>query len=153
MSRYGAAVTAAGVNTANTAYFQIRPNATSQRVKVLQIVIAVATAPTTAPVFYLSRSTAIGTNSSTLAGQPFDPSDTSSIVNLDGGFSAAPTFSTTNLMAVGPMAVTIGGGWVWDFRDMPIILAASTTAGLVIANANASGATLGSFRCSAMWQE
>lgn len=154
MSRFGAGVAGkAGVNTADTAYFQVRETATAQRLKLLQIVVAVQSAPTTAPVFYLARSTAIGTVTTTIAGQAFDPADSSAKGTLDSAFSVAPTFTAANKIAVGPMAVTAGGGWVFDFRDMPIVLAASTTAGLVIANANASGATLGSFACSAMWQE
>ena len=154
MSRFGAGVSGkAGVNTANTAYFQLRQTATGQRLKILQIVVSVETAPTTAPSFYLSRSTANGTVTTTLAGQPFDPADSAAKGTLDSAFSVAPTFNTTNKMAVGPMAVTAGGGWIWDFRDMPLIVADAVASGLVIVNANASGATLGAFACSAMWQE
>lgn len=151
MSRYGAGVTAAGVNTANTAYFGLWSTSGAQRLKLLQVTVAVATAPTTAPVFALARSTARGTQGSTLAGLPFDTGDAAAIGTLDAAYSAAPTFTNTNIISVGPMAVTAGGGWIWDFRDSPLILAVSN--GLVVFNINASGATLGSFRCSMMWQE
>lgn len=151
MSRYGAGVTAAGVNTANTAYFGLWPTTTAQRIKVLTVTVAVATAPTTAPVFALARSTARGTQSTTLLGQALDPADATAIGTLDGGYSAAPTFTNTSIIGVGPMAVTAGGGWIWDFRDWPLVL--PTNGGLVVFNINASGATLGSFRCSALWQE
>lgn len=154
MSRYGAGVTnKAGVNTADTVYFQVRPTTTGQRVKILQIVFAVLTAPTTAPQPYLTRSTAIGTVTTTIAGQSYDPADAASITTLDSAFSVAPTITTANKIAVGAMAVTAGGGWIWDFRDMPLIMAASTTAGLCIVNAAASGATVGAFSCSVVVQE
>ena len=154
MSRFGAGVAGkAGVNTADTAYFQIRATATAQRLKLLQVVVAVQSAPTTAPVFYLARSTAIGTVTTTLAGQPYDTADSTAKGTLDSAFSVAPTFTAANKIAVGPMAVTAGGGWVWDFRDMPLIIPDLTTAGIVVVNANASGATVGSFACSAVWQE
>jgi hypothetical protein len=139
------------VNTANTAYFGLWPTTATQRLRLLQVTVAIATAPSTAPVFALARSTARGTQSTTLAGLPFDTGDTAAIGTLDGGFSAAPTFTNTSILAVGPMAVTAGGGWVWDFRDSPVVLAVSN--GLVVFNINASGATLGSFRCSMIWEE
>lgn len=149
--RYGAGVTAAGVNTANTAYFGLWATSGAQRLRLMQVVVAVATAPSTAPVFALARSTARGTQGSTLAGQPFDTADTAAIGTLDAAYTVAPTFTNTNIMGIGPMAVTAGGGWVWDFRDSPIVLAVSN--GLVVFNVNASGATLGSFRCSMVWDE
>lgn len=154
MSFYGAGASKAGVNTANTAYWQLRPTGTSQRIKIFQIVVNIAVAPTTAPSLYLARSTAIGTNSATLAGQPLDPADPASIATWDSNFSAAPTFSTTNQLATGGLAVTAGGAFVWTFPpDAPLVLAASTTAGLVVANANASGATAGTFVGSCLWRE
>lgn len=151
MSRYGAGVAAAGVNTANTAYFGLWPTTATQRLRVMQVVVGIATAPSTAPVFGLARSTARGTQSTTRAGQPFDDGDTAAIGTLDGGFSAAPTFTNTNIIQIGPMAVTAGGGWVWDFRDSPLVLGVSN--GLVVFNLQASGTTVGSFRCSMMWEE
>jgi hypothetical protein len=141
------------VNTADTAYFQVRATATAQRLKLLRVVVAIQVAPTTAPVFYVARSTAIGTVTTTLAGQPFDTADSAAKGTLDSAFSVAPTFTTGNKMDVGPMAVTAGGGWVFDFRDSPLVIPDLTTAGIVIVNANASGATTGTFSCAAQWQE
>lgn len=155
MSRYGAGVTGrAGVNTADTVLFQLRATSAVQRLKVLQIVFAVQSAPSTAPQPYLTRATANGTSSTTLAGQAYDPADATAIGTLDSAWSVNPTVTTANKIAVGAMAVTAGGGWVWDLRDMPIVLAASTTAGgLCIVNAAASGATLGTVSCNVVWQE
>lgn len=153
--RYGAGVTnKAGVNTADTIMFQLRATATTERLRVVQVVYAVLTAPSTAPQPYLTRASANGTSSTTLAGQPFDSAETSALGTFDSAWSANPTITTANKIAVGSMATTAGGGWVWDFRDSPIVLAASTTAGgLCIVNAAASGATAGAFSCSVIWEE
>lgn len=152
--RYGAGVTnKAGVNTADTAYFQIRATATTERIAVVEIIFAILTAPTNAPQPYLTRTTAIGTVTTTIAGQAFDPADAASLTTLDSAFSVAPTFTAANKVGVGALAVTAGGAWVWSFRDKPLILPASTTAGLAIVNAAASGATVGAFSCSAIFDE
>lgn len=154
MSRYVAGVAGrAGINTADSVYFQLRPTTTAQRIKVLEVVVGVQIAPTSAPWFYLTRSTAVGTNTATLAGIPLDPADAAAIGTLDSTWSAAPTITTSAKLQVGALAVTAGGAWVWSFRDWPLIMTADTTDGLCVVNANASGATAGSFGCSMMWQE
>ena len=155
MARYGAGVTnKAGVNTADTIMFQLRATATTQRLLVRQVVFAVLTAPTNAPQPYLTFATANGTSSTTLAGQKYDNSDAAAIGTLDSAWSANPTITTTNKLAVGAMAVTAGGGWIWDFRDLPLVMQASTTAGgLAVVNAAATGATVGAFSISCVWDE
>ena len=60
--------------------------------------------------------------------------------------------TAANKIAVGALAVTAGGAWVWSFRDDPLILAASTSAGLCVV-CSASGATTGTFVASMLWQE
>ena len=50
-------------------------------------------------------------------------------------------------------AVTAGGWWIWQFLDVPLIVPNTTASGLVIANANASGATLGAFAGHVVWDE
>lgn len=153
MSRYGAGASRAGINTADSAYFQLRPTSAIQRLKLLEVVVGIAVAPTTAPSLYLTRSTAVGTSTATLAGLPLDPADAASIATLDSTWSVNPTFTAASKLAVGALAVTAGGAWVWSFRDSPLVMAADTTDGLVVANANASGATTGTFTCSMLWQE
>jgi len=154
MSYYGAGASKSGVNTANTAYFQLRPTTTSTRLKIFQIVVNIAVAPTTAPVFYLARSTANGTVTTTLAGQPMDPGDGGAVGTLDSAFSVAPTFSTTNMMGTGGLAVTAGGAWVWTFpSDGPLTITNAVASGIVVVNLNASGATTGTFVGSALWRE
>lgn len=153
MARYSAGFSVAGVNTANTQVANLVNTGTSQRLRVLQIAVGVASAPTTAPQFYLARSTARGTQTTTLAGQTFDPGDQASIGTVDSAWSVAPTFSTTNKFVNGGLGTTAGGWWVWDFRDSPLIVTASAGAGLTIVNANASGTTLGTFAGHFIWEE
>lgn len=154
MGYYGAGASKAGVNTANTAYFQLRPTAATVRARIFSIIVNIASAPTTAPSFYLARSTAIGTATTTLAGQPLDPADPASLSTFDSVLSVAPTFSTTAWLASGGLATTAGGAFIWAFpADGPLILPASTSAGLCIVNANASGATTGTFTASMLWAE
>ena len=151
--RYSAGFSRAGINTANSAVAQLRNTATSQRLYIVEIGIGVAVAPTTAPAFYLSRSTAVGTSTATLAGQPRDTGETAAQGTLDSTWSANPTFSTTNFMRFGGLATTAGGFIIWTFYDAPLIVAASTSVGLVIANANASGTTTGTFTGYMEWDE
>lgn len=150
---YRAGFSRAGINAANSAYAQLRNTGTASRLYVVEIGIGVGVAPTTAPSFYLSRSTAVGTSTATLAGQPSDPGETTAAGTLDSTWSAAPTFSTSNFMRNGALAVTAGGMIIWTFYDAPLVVPASTTAGLVLANANASGATTGTFTGYFDWDE
>lgn len=152
MSRYQASSSKAGVNTAGTIMWQLRPTTAAQRIKVLEIGVGIASAPTTAPSFQLVRSTAVGTSSTTAAGQPYDPADSAAIGTLDSAWSVAATSSGTVMRQSG-LAVTAGGQLFWTFYDMPLILAADTTDGLLVINANASGATLGTMTCYMVWQE
>lgn len=152
MARYSAGISVSGINTANSAYIGCRPTATTDRLFIVKISIGIAVAPTTAPSFYLSRSTANGTESGALAGQAFDPANPAPVGQI-AGYSVQPTFSTTNKIDVGGMAVTAGGQWIWTFFDQPLIVTNSTTAGIVIVNANASGATTGTFLGAFVWDE
>ena len=153
MTRYSAAGSRAGINTANSAMFQIRNTGTAHRIFIVELGINVAVAPTTAPAFYVSRSSAVGTNSATLAGQANDPGEPSAVGTLDTTWSVNPTFSTTAFLRYGGLAVTAGGMLIWTFYDEPLVVKASTSEGIVIANANAAGATLGTFTAYATWDE
>jgi len=152
--RYSAgAAGRAGINTANSAYFAIRNTGTAERLYVVEIGIGVSTAPTTAPNFFISRATAAGTSTTTLAGQANDPGETAATGTFDSAWSAAPTFSTTNFIRAGGLATTAGGMLIWTFYDAPLVVPASTSAPIVIGNAAASGATLGAFFAYATWDE
>ena len=155
MARYGAGVSRSGVNTANTAYFNLDNTGSTQRLVVRQVIVNVSVAPTTAPMFYLARTTARGTQSSTLAGLPFDENDAAALGTLDvcGTGGSQPTFTNTAWLTTGALATTAGGAFIWTFYDAPIIVSASSGKGLAVANANASGATTGTFTCSFLWDE
>lgn len=153
MARYGSGASKAGVNTANTPYFSVRNTSAALRIEVRQIIVAVAVAPTTAPAFYLSRTTANGTETTSLAGQAYDPADAASLALFVSAWSVNPTFSTTAWLGNGALALTAGGAFIWTFYDKPLTLSAATTTGIAVVNANASGATTGTFHGSALWDE
>ena len=153
MARYSASGSRAGINTANSAYFQLRPTSTAERLYVVEIAVNIGVASTTAPILYVARSTAVGTSTATQAGVSHEPGDVTAVGTLDSTWSTAPTFSTTDKIRQGGLAVTAGGMLIWTFYDAPIVLSASTSAGLVIANANASGSTTGTFTASVSWDE
>ena len=153
MARYAAGFSVAGVNTANTQVINLANTGTTQRLRVLQIAVGVASAPSTAPSFYISRATARGTQSTTVAANPFDTGDAAAIGTLDTAWTVAPTFSTTAQLVRGGLSTTAGGWWVWDFRDSPLIVPNTAASGLVLANANAAGATVGTFTGHCIWEE
>lgn len=153
MARYSAGFSVSGVNTANTAAANLNNTGTTQRLRVLQIAIGVASAPTTAPSFYIARATARGTQTTTVSALPFDTNDAAALGAIDTAWSVAPTFSTTAQLVRGGLSTTAGGWWVWDFRDSPIIVPATAGAGLLVANANASGTTTGTFTGHFIWEE
>jgi len=74
-------------------------------------------------------------------------------LDVCGTGGSQPTFTNTNLMTSGALAVTAGGSFVWSFWDSPIIVPATSANGLAIANVNASGATTGTFIGSFVWDE
>lgn len=153
MSRYHAGFSVSGTNTANTQAANLSNTGTALRLYVVEIGIGVAVAPTTAPQFYLSRATARGTQTTTLAGQPGDPSDGTAQGTVDSAWSGAPTFSTSNFLRLGGLAVTAGGLLIWTFYDKPLVIDKTAASGLVLANKNASGATTGTFSGYFAWDE
>lgn len=152
-SRYSAGFSRAGINTANSPVASLNNTGSTSRLFVVEVGVGVAVAPSTAPAFYLSRATARGTQTATLAGQPADPNAVSSLGTLDTTWSVNPTFSTSNYMRFGGLATTAGGFLVWTFYDSPIIISATSGLGLTLANSNASGATTGTFTGYFVWDE
>lgn len=151
-NRYQAALSRAGINTAGPQlYWQLRSGA-SNRIRIVELGISVVVAPTTAPNFQISRATAsLGTASTSLAGQPLDAADAAATGILESAWSGAPTINTTYHRMMG-LAVTAGGGFIWTWPvDSPLILPVS--AALQITNANASGATTGTFAAYVVWEE
>jgi len=152
MERYGASNSKAGVNAANTPMWQLR-GGTTKRLRLLEIGLGVKTAPTTAPAFQLVRSTAIGTNSGTGAGQAYDSAGAPAAVGtLDNAWSVNPTLAA-NAFRETTMTTTAGGQTFWTFYDDPLWIPASATVGLVIVNTVATGATLGTFVAYCVWDE
>ena len=151
-NRYQAALSRAGINTAGPQlYWQLRSGA-SNRLRIIELGISVAVAPTTAPNFQISRATSsLGTASTSLAGQPLDAADVAATGTFESAWSGAPTINTTYHRMMG-LATTAGGGFIWAWPvDSPLILPAS--AALQITNANASGATTGTFAAYVVWEE
>lgn len=150
----GAGVSLSGINTANTAYANLL-GGTGNRLEIQQIIVNIAVAPTTAPSFYLCRTTVRGTQASTLAGQPFDAADAGGVGTLDvcGTGASQPTFTNTNKIDVGGLAITAGGTFIWTFGPEGLIIPATAAAGVALCNANASGATTGTFLVSYRWRE
>ena len=153
MGTYVGGFSRAGINTANSPVANLNQTGTSARLHIVEIGVGVAVAPTTAPMFYLTRATARGTQTATLAGLPVDAADPAAGGTVDTTWSANPTFSTTNYLVMGGLAVTAGGFLVWTFYDDPLVVIATAGNGITIANVNASGATLGTFAGYFKWHE
>lgn len=152
MPAYSVGNNKAGVNTANTVMWQIK-TAASNRIRIRELGIFISSAPTTAPIWVLARSTALGTSSTTTAGQPLDTTDAAATGTLDSAWSSAPTFNTSGpfIRQVG-LPTTAGNGIIWTFAPgEELVIPAS--AGLCIANTVAAGATVGSMSFYATWLE
>jgi hypothetical protein len=154
MDRFSAGNTNSGINTADRAYFSLQQTGTAHRLQVIQVMVTIAVAPTTAPAFYLVRTTARGTQTSTLVGQGHDPNAPTALGTVDQCSSGTPpTFTAANKIQVGALAITAGGVFIWTFYDKPLIITNVAGNGLAIANSNASGATTGTFFASYTWDE
>jgi hypothetical protein len=157
--RVQAALSRAGINTAGPQlYWQLR-STTTVRLRVIEIGISISVAPTTAPLFQISRqvSASLGTASTSQTGQMFDSADGSSGAGVgifESAWSVAPTINTTYHRMFG-LPVTAGGGFIWTFPlDTPLVIGSAGAAqGLQITNANASGATTGTFAAYCVWEE
>lgn len=149
---YSVAVNRAGVNTANTVLAELRA-AASARCVVREIGISMAVLPTTAPRFVLARPTnspAGGSNNSPIG---FDPADGASLSSFFlTGQSTVPTFATGGpWLKVAGLPLTLGAGLIWTFPGVGLLVPLSGS--LLIANLNASGATLGSSDIYVIWEE
>lgn len=149
--RYEIGISKAGVNTANTVMWQLR--SPTRRTVLYELGIFVDTAPTTAPQFVLARALTAGTSSTSTVGQQLVPEAPTATATMDSAWSAAPTFTTTGpFIRRMTLPVTAGSGIIWTFPEGLIVTSTATT-GLIIANAVASGATLGQFSLYASWDE
>jgi hypothetical protein len=151
MARYSVGLNRAGVNSANTVLAELRAASTA-RIKLLEVGISVAVAPTTAPRLVLGRPTNTpvgGTNNVPVADDAGDGASLSTFFTT--GWSTTPTFSTSGPWArVLDLPVTVGANVLWTF---PEGFWMALSGSVVLANLNASGATLGSFDMYFMWDE
>jgi hypothetical protein len=148
MSRYSVTNTKAGINTANSVMWQLRAAASARLA--LELGIAVAVAPTTNPQFRLNRPTAIGTSTATVTPQAEDPGNAAASDPARHHVVNPPTLGAIDLRSF-PVPASIGAGIVWTWYDTPFVIPGGT--GLSIVNANATGATLGSFSIYAYFTE
>lgn len=148
---YQAALSKVGINTANSIYWQLKTNATN-RARILEIGISIAVAPSNAPVFQISRVAAnLGAPSTSQVGLALDGADANGTTLLESAWSGAPTAGTTFHRALG-LPVTAGGGFIWTWPESsPLVLGVNNA--LQIINANASGATTGTFYAYCVWEE
>jgi hypothetical protein len=152
MATYSVAVNRAGVNTANTVLSELRTAATTRAI-LRQVKISMAVLPTTAPRFALARATNTPAGGTAVAGQPFDPADAAALTShFNTGQSTVPTFTTGGpFLVAGGLPLTLGAGLIWTFPGQGLVIPVSSS--LLLANLNASGATLGSFDIDLMWEE
>lgn len=151
MARYSLAVSKAGVNAATTHHANLW--SPTNDVYVMEIGISVTTAPTTAPDFYIVRSTARGTQSTTANGSAISPQPApASVAVVDSAWSAGATINaaTTAIRRIG-LPVTAGSGVIWSFERGELVI--GNGSGLMVVNANASGATLGALAIYFDWVE
>lgn len=149
---YGVSLNRAGVNTANTVLAELRAASTARAI-LRQLKITMAVLPTTAPRFVLARPTntpAGGTNNTPI---PFDNADAAALSSyIATGWSTTPTFATSGpWIDVGGLPLTLGAGLIWTYPGQGLVV--PTSGSLILADLNASGATLGSFDISAIWEE
>lgn len=150
MARFEVAHNKAGVNTANTIMWQVKTSSTS-RVRIFEMGLSVASAPTTGPSWRLVRATAVGTSSATTSAEEEDPGGGAATAVLDTAWSVNPTLAAVN-MRLYATPNTLGSGIVWTWPDhRPLIV--PTSSGICIVNANATSTTVGSFNVYCVYEE
>ena len=152
MATYSIALARAGVNTANTVMTEIRTAATARAV-LREVGVSFGTLTATAPRFVLARPTntpAGGTNNVPI---PHDTSDGAALTGFyTTGQTTVPTFATGGpFLKVAGIPLTLGAGFIWTFPGQGLLV--PTSSSLLLANLNASGATLGSFDIYFTWEE
>jgi hypothetical protein len=152
MSRYAAEFAAiAGVNAVDAVLANLKAAATD-RLFLRQAFFAIETAPTNAPAFGFKRMNAVGTGTITsAAGSAYDTGDGTSSGVLETAWVTTRPTVTGNAFRRGFVPLAVGNGFLFDFRDSPIVIPLS--AGLCLVNRIASGATLGAFGGYIEWDE
>ena len=141
----------AGVNTANTVYWELR-GSTTERLYIREFGIFVSTATTSATTWQLVRNANSPTSTGTLTIAPVDVADSTATATAATTWSTAPTAGA--VLWTGVLPVTAGSGYVWvapTDRDR-IVIPATAGAG-VNWLASATGATVGAFSFYVVWEE
>jgi hypothetical protein len=151
--RYGVSHTKAGVNTADTVMWMLRPGSNDD-MYVYEIGLSIAVAATNAPMWRVIRASTLGTVSTQATPVLEGPGSNTANARLDLTWSAAPTIAAQSSFADNRRYTptnAIGNGIVWTWYDSPLYVPVG--AALCIANGNAAGATLGSFNVYARIDE
>jgi predicted dienelactone hydrolase len=155
MARYTASWSGLnGTNSANTQLVNLL-GGTTQRLLVRELYLVCTTAPTTAPLWAFGRSTARGTQSTSATSLSMDGADATAAAVLDLTWSGAPTFTNTaaNRFRVKQMTAAVGQEAFWPFYDVPFVVPATSGAGAILWNVNASGSTVGVWAGHIVWDE
>lgn len=151
MGRYSSTFSIAGVNAADAVLFNLKA-AASDRLFLRQVFFGIEVAPTAAPAFGLKRMNVAGTGGTT-NGTVFthDAGDGANSGNLETAWVTARPTITGGSPRRGWVPLAIGNGFLFDFRDAPLVVPLS--GGLCGVNLIASGATLGTFGGYVEWDE
>lgn len=151
MARYSGQFSIAGVNAVDAVLANIK-TAASDRAFLRQLFVAIEVAPTAAPAFGLKRMNAVGTGAITLATLfSHDAADGAAATGLETAWATARPTVTGGSARRGFVPLAVGNGFLFDFRDAPLVIPVS--AGLCVVNLIASGATVGTFGGYAEWDE
>jgi hypothetical protein len=150
VARYSVTHNKAGINTANSLMWQLRP--VTNRSYLLELGLSVAVAPTNGPEFILSRSLTLGTSSATVVPQIEGSLGKAATLLLDTTWSVAPTTATIPMRRYA-VPNAIGSGVVWTWYDKPLEIDLGATFAIQIVNGNASGVTLGNLDIYAVIDE
>lgn len=153
MTIYAASFSVAGVNAANTVLANLKAGA-ADRLKLLQVLLSIETAPSTPPVFQLERMNAVGTGAITsTAGAAFDSGEGAAVGVLETAWATTRPTRLATPLGFGriQLPVTQASAFVFDFTNRPLVAALS--GGLMLVMTTASGATVGQIGGTFIWDE
>lgn len=151
--RYSVSHTKAGINTADSPMWEVRPGSNDD-VRVFEIGLSVATAPTNPPNWRVVKATTMGTATTQATPVLEGPGSNTANARLDLTWSAAPTAPAQSSFADNRRyshLAPIGNGIVWTWYDEPLWVVSGS--GLLIINGAAAGTTLGSFNIYVRFDE
>jgi hypothetical protein len=150
MALVSAEFSLAGVNTAGTSLWNLKAT-TTVPLRVLEVGIFIAVAPTTAPDLGIVRMNAVGTGAITsTAGAGHETGHTPVGVLETAWATTRPTRTGTRFRRA-LLPLTVGAGIIWQLGPNGIQVPVS--GGLVLEQVSASGATLGTLNGYVVWDE